>query len=136
MWTSDDKGDHMLTLAAVVTCTPEQHATLLALARWAASAGFGEDTHEKFTDALEAVENVELVPVEFDAGPYDVHIDLDRKHGYYEHRDFGDEDSGAFTIKRALTDYDEVGALPQDVVDAIRTHGYVVEWGMTEEEPD
>jgi hypothetical protein len=59
---------------------------------------------------------------------FEVGIHDDRKHGWFEHNELGDECGGGlwFDNDGALIDYDGVYELPSEVVQALATEGFDV----------
>lgn len=59
---------------------------------------------------------------------YEVEINSDTNHGWFEHNTLGEERGGALWFQNGhLIDYDGVMVLPSEVIKSIRKMGYTVE---------
>lgn len=59
---------------------------------------------------------------------FDVQIDTASHYGYFEHDELGDECGGGLWFEgKELVDYDGVFALPREVGETLREHGYTVD---------
>jgi len=59
---------------------------------------------------------------------FEIGIHKDNRHGWFEHRQYGDEYGGGLWFhKGSLVDYDGIGGyLPKEVLDTIEAQGFDV----------
>ena len=68
---------------------------------------------------------------------FEVGIHDDRKHGWFEHNELGDECGGGLWFHDgALIDYDGVYELPREVIQALAEQGIDVEYCNEESDND
>ena len=68
---------------------------------------------------------------------FEVGIHTDRKHGWFEHNEYGDECGGGLWFHDgALVDYDGVYELPREVIQALAEQGIDVEYCNEESDND
>ena len=68
---------------------------------------------------------------------FEVGIHDDRKHGWFEHNEYGDEYGGMlwFNDDGILYDYDGIGGyLPREILDALEAEGFNVDDMRPEED--